>query len=102
MLRQKNIRDNLKGGLGWRLNRQTDSGRTFSSYNTHGGGARPRMLIYVCVSGSLSVCLRITVFAVCCSPTVHMSMFINNAGVGLGLGFGLENKERSKGDQRHC
>jgi len=32
-----------------------------------------------------------------------MSMFANNAllGVGLGLGFGLENKERSKENPRH-
>ena len=30
----------------------------------------------------------------------HMSMFASNALLGLGLGFGLENKERSK-DQRH-
>ena len=31
------------------------------------------------------------------------SMFANNAllGGGVGLGFGLENKERSKGDQKH-
>jgi len=33
----------------------------------------------------------------------YMSWFANNAlqGVGLGLGFELENKERSKEDQRH-
>ena len=37
-------------------------------------------------------------------PRSLMSMFANNAllGVGLGLGFGLENKERSKEDPRHC
>ena len=38
-----------------------------------------------------------------------MSMFANNALLGGGIrvrvwirGFGLENKERSKEDQRHC
>ena len=75
-----------EGGQGWRLNRQTDSGRTFSCYNTS-------------LSGSLSVCLSTYL---CCFPTVYISMFVNNAGVGLELGLGLENIDRSKEDQRHC
>ena len=39
----------------------------------------------------------------CTLITAHMSMFANNAllGGGVGVRFGLENKERSKEDQRH-
>ena len=36
-----------------------------------------------------------------CILEAHMFMFANSALLRVGLGFGLENKERSKGDQRH-